>query len=116
MIRRNSIFRSAVTGEDGEIDAGYLAMFVIMAVVAAAIPFMCIATIVAMVLTTDHHFSAQELGIGIGSVCTGLGVAIGAVGAFRMGDKPRAGTVTTESSSKSSQTALPVGGTNAPQS
>jgi hypothetical protein len=103
------IFRSAVTGDDGEVDAGYLAMYVITAIVAGAIPVMCVAAVIAMVLATDHKFSAQELGIGIGSVCTGLGVAIGAVGAFRMGDKPHAGTVVTASSSESSQTVTPAG-------
>ncbi len=83
-----SIFRSAVTGDDGDIDSGYLAAYAIMAVVITAIPFMCIFAAIAMWLDPLHVFDVQSLGIGIGSVCTGFGVAIGAVGAFRLGDKP----------------------------
>lgn len=94
-----SVFRSAITdATDGTVDAGYLSLFWIMAVVITAIPFMFIFTAVAMWLDPKHQFDVQALGIGIGSVCGGFGVAVGAVGAFRLGDKPRApaaGTVTT---------------------
>lgn len=90
-----TIFRSAVTGADGTIDSGYLSLFGLMAVVITAIPFMCIFAAIAMVLDPAHRFDVQALGIGIGSVCTGFGVSVGAVGAFRMGDKERPGTVTT---------------------
>lgn len=96
-----SVFRSAIQGDDGEVDPGYLAMYVVMAVVAGAIPVMCIGTIAEMIFSAEHHFHGQDLGIGIGSVCTGLGVAVGAVGAFRLGDKPRVGVVQTSQSKES---------------
>ncbi len=89
-----NVFRSAVKGSDGEVDAGYLALFWIMTVVITVIPFMCVFAAVAMWLDILHKFDVQALGIGIGSVCTGFGVAVGAVGAFRAGDKPRADMVT----------------------
>lgn len=83
------VFRSAITGDDGRVDAGYLALFWLMAVVITAIPFMCVFTAVAMWIDPASKFDVQGLGIGIGGVCTGFGVAVGAVGAFRLGDKPR---------------------------
>jgi hypothetical protein len=83
-----SIFRSAVKGADGEVDAGYLALFWIMVAVITAIPLLLVVATVKMVLDAAHSFDVQAIGIGIGSVCTGFGVAVGAVGAFRMGDKP----------------------------
>ena len=85
---KKSVFRSAITDKDGDVDAGYLALYWIMAVVITAIPLMCAGTAIQMWLSPTHTFTVQELGIGIGSVCTGFGVAVGAVGAFRMGDKP----------------------------
>jgi len=103
-MRHNSVFRSAITGPDGEVDAGYLALVWIMVVVITAIPFMCIFSGIAMWLHADHVFEVQALGIGIGSVCGGFGVAVGAVGAFRLGDKPHVGSVTTTSASASDTT------------
>jgi hypothetical protein len=85
-----SVFRSAITGTDGEVDAGYLAMFWIMVVVISSIPFMLIVATVRMFLSVGLDFDVQAIGIGIGGVCGGFGVAVGAVGAFRMGDKPHA--------------------------
>ena len=107
-----SVFRSAIRGNDGEVDAGYLALFWIMAVVITAIPFMCIFAMVAMWLDPEHKFDVQGLGIGIGSVCTGFGVAVGAVGAFRMGDKdrpPALGSVTTTTSKVETKPAAATG-------
>ena len=84
-----SVFRSAVTGADGLVDAGYLALFWTMCFTVSAIPFLLIVCGFAV-----HHkpeLSAeivQATGIAIGAICTGAGVVIGAVGAFRMGDKP----------------------------
>lgn len=103
-----SIFRSAITGDDGLVDAGYLSLFWIMAVVITAIPFMCLFTAVAMWLDPAHKFDVQALGIGIGGVCTGFGVAVGAVGAFRLGDKPRANTVTTATLQQSVTAPVPA--------
>lgn len=81
------IFQSAIRGEDGEVDPGYFAMYVITMIVLGAIPAMVLVSIASAIFSQDHHFDAQALGIGIGSVCTGYGVALGAVGMYRMGDK-----------------------------
>lgn len=81
------IFRSAITGEDGQVDAGYLALFWVLVLVVGAIPVMCVGTLAAMYFDAHHVFKAQELGVGIGAVCTGFAAAIGGVGLFRAGDK-----------------------------
>lgn len=83
-----SIFRSAITNNEGDVDSGYLALFVLMTMVTGAIPLMCIGAFIAMWIGADHKFAVQDLGIGIGAVCGGFATAIGAVGLFRMGDKP----------------------------
>ena len=94
-----SVFRSAITDSaDGSVDAGYLALYWVMCVTVSTIPVLCVLAAIAMWLDPEHKFPVQDLGIGIGAVCTGFGVAVGAVGAFRMGDKPRqaaVGTTTT---------------------
>lgn len=85
---RQSIFRSAIVGADGMVDAGYLALYWTMAATVSAIPFLLIVAGVAA-----HHSPEkaaeiiQSTGIAIGAICTGAGVVIGAVGAFRLGDK-----------------------------
>jgi len=64
-------------------------------------------SLLAMLLSPEHHFPVQELGIGIGSVCVGAGGLIAAVGAFRMGDKPHAGTTTVMQTSQSTTEVKP---------
>lgn len=93
---KKSVFASAITGADGSVDAGYLALFWTMMATVTAIPFL----LVICGLATFHlpEKSAeiiQSTGVAIGAICTGAGVVIGAVGAFRMGDKSRPGTTTT---------------------
>jgi len=92
-----NLFDSAVRGTDGEVDAGYLALFCLMVVVLGVIPLMCLGALVQMWKSPTHLFDVQSLGIGVGAVCTGFAAAIGGVGAFRMGDKPRAPVVTPSS-------------------
>ncbi|HEY6028603.1 MAG TPA: hypothetical protein VIV09_17035 [Pseudolabrys sp.] len=82
-----SVFQSAIRGEDGEVDAGYLAIAVAGILILGAIPVMCLGSFGQMWFSPDHHFPVQELGIGVGSVCGGFGAVCGAVGMFRMGDK-----------------------------
>lgn len=84
---KRSVFRSAITKGDGEVDSGYLAMFVLMILVTGTIPAMCIGAFASMWMRADHVFLVQDLGIGIGAVCGGFATAIGAIGMFRMGDK-----------------------------
>jgi hypothetical protein len=94
-----SVFRSAITdARDGTVDGGYLALFWVMTVTVSTIPVMLGLAAFGMYLNPTQPVPLQDLGIGIGAVCTGFGVACGAVGAFRLGDKPRAapmGTTTT---------------------
>lgn len=84
------IFESAIDDGHGQVDAGYLAIAVALVIILGAIPAMCSIAAVVAWISTDHHFDAQQLGIGIGSVCAGFGAVCGAVGAFRWGDKDRA--------------------------
>lgn len=87
----NSVFRSAITGTDGSVDPGYLALFWTMCFTVSAIPFLLIVSGVAAYHQPDKSGEIiQSTGVAIGAICTGAGVVIGAVGAFRMGDKPRA--------------------------
>jgi hypothetical protein len=88
-VRGDSVFRSAITDDAGEVDAGYLAMYVITMIVLGAIPAMVVGTLIAMWLSPEHRFEVQGLGVGIGSVCGGYGMALGAVGLFRAGDKDK---------------------------
>ncbi len=84
-----SIFRSAITDGNGDVDAGYLAMFALMALVVGAIPIMVIGAFLAMWFDPTHEFNVKDLGIGIGAVCGGFATAAGGIGMFRAGDKPR---------------------------
>lgn len=85
-----SVFRSAITDAEGFVDAGYLALFWVMAATVGIIPVIVVAGVYA---ATKDPLNAgailQNTGIAVGSICTGCGVVIGAVGAFRAGDKPR---------------------------
>lgn len=86
-MRGNSVFRSAITGDDGEVDSGYLALYWLLVVVIGVIPVMCVGAVCAMWNDPAGHFDAQGLGIGVGSVCAGFATAAGGVGIFRRGDK-----------------------------
>jgi hypothetical protein len=89
-----SVFRSAITGDDGEVDSGYLALFWTMLVTVGAIPLLLIVAAIAIYHAPEKASEIiQSTGIAIGAICTGAGVVIGAVGAFRLGDKPRAAAV-----------------------
>lgn len=91
-----SVFRSAITGDDNTVDPGYLALFWTMTVTVGIIPLIVIVGGIAVYHKVDDAAAIlQAVGIAVGAVCTGAGVVIGAVGAFRLGDKPRAGTTTT---------------------
>jgi len=83
-------FRSAIDDGEGAVDAGYLAIAGAFLIVLGAIPAMCLIAGIVAWCSADHHFDAQQLGIGIGAVCTGFATVCGAVGLFRWGDKERA--------------------------
>lgn len=82
-----TILRSAVDDGHGQVDAGYLAIAGAFVIVLGAIPIMCAMAFVEVLYSTTHHTDLQQLGIGIGSVCTGFGAVCGAVGVFRWGDR-----------------------------
>jgi asparagine N-glycosylation enzyme membrane subunit Stt3 len=85
-----NIFVSAVSGEDGRIDAGYLALFWTMFATINAIPVVLVMAGYAISKLDDFVKAGeiiQQTGVAIGAICTGAGVVIGAVGAFRAGDK-----------------------------
>ncbi len=84
-----SVFRSAIGGDDGRVDAGYLALFWTMAVTVGVIPIVALVGVYVAYKNPDKAGEIlQQTGVAIGAICTGAGVVIGAVGAFRMGDKP----------------------------
>lgn len=82
-----STLRSAVDDGKGQVDAGYLAIAGAFVIVLGAIPLMCTVALVEVIFFSPHHVDLQQLGIGIGSVCTGFGAVCGAVGIFRWGDR-----------------------------
>lgn len=91
MRRSKSVFRSAVEGPDGEVDAGYLALYWSMAVTVTLAPIVvAIGFWMAFVKPPEQAekiLSSMAMIIGaLGVQCAGV---IAAVGAFRMGDKPR---------------------------
>lgn len=86
-MRGDSIFLSAITDSDGEVDSGYLGGYIVTFLVLGAIPFMVLGAFVSMVWAPEHKFPAQELGVGIGAVVGGYGGAMAGVGVFKRGDK-----------------------------
>jgi hypothetical protein len=85
-----SVFRSAVTGEDGSIDPGYLGLYVVMLIVLGAIPSAIVLTGIAMFYSPGHKLDLVGLGAVIAAATAGFGTAAGGVGLFRMGDKSHA--------------------------
>ena len=92
-----SVFRSAIEGDDGRVDAGYLALFWTMAVTVSAIPIVVMSGAILAWRSGPEQVASilQSAGVAVTAICGGCGVVIGAVGAFRLGDKPHAGTTTT---------------------
>lgn len=96
-----SVFRSAITDDRGIVDAGYLALFWTMAATVGAIPFLLVVAGLSVHHSPDKAAEIiQATGIAIGAICTGAGVVIGAVGAFRMGDKPHGPTEVTTTTTR----------------
>jgi hypothetical protein len=84
-----SIFRSAVTGPDGEVDAGYLGMYMIGVTILGAIPSALVLALVRMFLVADHPLDLMGVAAIIGSAGGCFGAAAAGVGLFRAGDKDR---------------------------
>ena len=85
-----SVFRSAITGADGSVDPGYLALF--WAMVGWSVSTVVLLGSGAMAVwfkSGEPGTVIQNTGTALGAVSVGFATVIGAVGAFRMGDKPR---------------------------
>lgn len=90
-----SIFRSAVVGEDGSIDPGYLGLYVVMLLCLGTIPSAVILVTVRLFLTTTHDLDLTGLAAVIAAAGACFGTAATGVGIFRWGDKPHAEVTTT---------------------
>jgi hypothetical protein len=85
-VNLRQIFQSAITEEDGKtVNAGYLALAVVMLIVLGAVP--CTLLLAAVQLKVKHDVNLQDVGVSIGAICTGFGVVLGALGMFLKGDK-----------------------------
>lgn len=103
-----SIFRSAITDGSGNVDSGYLSMFwVLVGWSVNNVIILFIAAIAAYHIPISAPKILQNMGIALGANAGGFATVIGAVGMFRMGDKPHPGTITASSQS-SSITASPL--------
>lgn len=108
MVSDKPIFRSAISGDDGEVDAGYLSMF--WALVGWSVNNLIILAIAALLArkATDGAALVQATGVALGANAGGFAAVLGAVGLFRMGDKPRAGTATTTTTTTATAPAAAV--------
>lgn len=101
-----STFERAVT-ETGDVDPGYLGLYVVMAVVLGAIPAALVLALVHLVIGKDHPLDL----LGIAAVISAAGVAFGGaaagVGLFRRGDQPHPNTITTTATQQTVQQTVP---------
>lgn len=85
-----SIFRSAITDENGDVDAGYLGLYVVMLLVLGTIPSTILLAVVRMMIAKDNPLDLVGIAAVIGAAGAAFGTAAAGVGIFRVGDKPRA--------------------------
>jgi hypothetical protein len=64
-------------------DVGLVSVAWIGVMVLGAIPLLIILTAWQVWIDPAHKFDPQPLGVAIGAICTGFGVALGALGAYR---------------------------------
>lgn len=89
---RVGVFRGAITDKDGNVDAGYLAMF--WSLVGWSINNGVILTLGSIAINklaqnADAGQLIQNIGIALGANATGFGAVCGAIGLFRAGDKDK---------------------------
>lgn len=94
---QKSVFRSAVTGDDGTVDPGYLGLYMVMMVVLGSIPATLFLAGVRLAIAPDHPLDLVGVAAVIASAGAAFGTAAGGVGLFRLGDKPRPNTVISSS-------------------
>ena len=80
-------FRSAIQGDDGEVDAGYLGLYIVMWLALGSIPMTFILIVLRLILTEDHALDLTGIAAVIGAAGVCFGSAAGGVGIFRAGDK-----------------------------
>jgi hypothetical protein len=108
--QRKSIFRSAVTGDDGSIDPGYLGLYAVMLTVLGAIPMTLILALVRLIIGRDHPLDLVGVAAVIASAGAAFGTAAGGVGLFRMGDKPHPNTQITSAQQTTTTVTQPAKG------
>jgi len=98
---RMSVFRSAITGADGSVDPGYLAMFwgLVIYSVSSIATVLLGARSISDAGSHEHANIIQSIGVALGAEAGGFATLLGAVGLFRMGDRPHPNTTTVSSSS-----------------
>lgn len=85
-----SVFRSAVTGTDGSVDPGYLALFwALVGWSIASLGLLAAGLFVVFWKSGEPGAAIQNTGVALGAVSGGFATVVGAVGLFRAGDKPR---------------------------
>ena len=81
------LFRSAITGDDGSVDPGYLGLYAIMVTILGVIPVSLLLAGMRMFLVDGHPLDLVGVAAVIGGAGAAFGTAAGGVGVFRMGDK-----------------------------
>jgi hypothetical protein len=85
------IFRSAITDENGDVDVGYLALIWGLIGWGVAVGVVLTAGGFSVYRHPDKAAEIiQSIGVAVGAVSGGFATMLGAVGLFRMGDKPHA--------------------------
>lgn len=86
-----SVFRAAISTTDESVDPGYLALFWALVGWSVSGAVILAMGIVGTIRATPAEVGPllQNLGIALGAISTGFGVVVGAVGAFRAGDKDK---------------------------
>lgn len=118
-MKERDIFLSAIKGNDGAVNVGYLmlirggevAAFVVLCLVAGSVLEFWMGetttTVAAVVTTTRHVFNVVALATGIAYVMGAFGAYTAAVGAFLWGDSRTPQQAVTRSTFETSTPALP---------
>lgn len=109
---KGSIFRSAITDDKGDVDVGYLSLLWGLVGWGVAVFVILGAGMFAIYRHPDKADGIiQAMGLAIGTTSGGFATMLGAVGLFRIGDKPRlqepgttTATVTVEKTEKGAAT------------
>jgi len=87
--RRKSVFRSAIVGADGEVDPGYLGLYIVTALVLGTIPASLLLVAIQMIILPHHPLDLIGVAAVIGAAGGCFGAAAAGVGIFRAGDRDK---------------------------